>query len=288
MNDSDNPLVTPAWLAERLGDAKAAPDIVVLDATLFMPGDPRSAAALYAERRIPGAVFFDIEAISDQSTSLPHMLPKPEVFAAQIGALGIGDATRVVVSDGHGLFSAPRAWWSLRAMGHDDVVVLDGGLPAWERAGFALDTATPQEPPPRHFTPRYRADLVRDADAITHIVEHGGAQILDARSAARFAGEAPEPRAGLRSGHMPGARSMPFSNLLTQDGLFKSDSELRAIFAAAGVELDGPIVCSCGSGVTAAIVALALAKLGHWGASVYDGSWSEWGARDGAKIAVGA
>jgi thiosulfate/3-mercaptopyruvate sulfurtransferase len=280
----DDPLVSAAWLAERLG----APDLRVLDATLFMPGDPRNARALYAERRIPGAAFFDIDAIADHDTDLPHMLPSPEMFSARMRKLGVGDGARVVVYDNLGLFSAARVWWTFRVMGHEDVVVLDGGFPAWEAGGFAIEDGPPDARPERHHSARRRADLVRDAGDVRRVVAGGGATILDARPAPRFRGDAPEPRPGLASGHMPGAKSVPAASLLTAEGLLRPRAELEQIFADAGADLHGPVICSCGSGVTAAIIALALARLGRWDAAVYDGSWAEWGALADAPVAVGA
>ena len=278
-----DPLVSCAWLAERLD----APDIRVLDATTFLPGDTRNARAIFAERRIPGAAFFDIDEIADTESALPHMLPRPEKFASRVRKLGVGDGARVVVYDNQGLFSAARVWWTFRVMGHEDVVVLDGGFPAWERGGHPIETGPPQQRMERHFTPRFRADLVRDLGDIQRVVAQGGAPILDARPAARFRGEAGEPRPGLKSGHMPGARSVPSSTLLTSEGLMRGGDELKQILAAAGADTARPAICTCGSGVTAAIVALALARLGRWDASIYDGAWAEWGGRDDTAIATG-
>ena len=282
MSPGSDPLVSCAWLSERLD----APDIRVLDCTTFLPGDPRDARAIFAERRIPGAAFFDIEEISDLDTDLPHMLPRPEKFASRVRKMGVGDGARVVCYDNLGLFSAARVWWMFRVMGHQDVVVLDGGFPAWEAGGYAIEDGAPLVQTERHFTPRVRYDLVRDLSDVQTALASGGA-VLDARPAARFAGEAPEPRAGLRSGHMPGAKSVP-ATALHDNGLMKSPEALREIFAAAGADPAKPAICSCGSGVTAAIIALALARLGRWDASIYDGSWAEWGARDDTAIVTGA
>lgn len=283
MNTPEDPVVSPDWLAARLG----APDTRVVDASWFMPNDPRDAKALFAARRIPGAVFFDIDEIADTSVDLPHMLPSPEKFASRVRKLGLGDGARIVVYDAQGLFSAARVWWSFRAMGHDDVFVLDGGFPAWERAGHEIETGPPQTPRERHFTPRLRSDLVRDLSDMRRIVDQRAAAIYDARPAARFSGETPEPRAGLRGGHMPGATSMPFGALVNEDGALRSREELAAIFAGAGADLARPTVCTCGSGITAAIIALALARLGRWDAAVYDGSWTEWGAQSDTPIVSG-
>lgn len=279
-----DPIVSPEWLKERLD----APDIRVIDASWFMPSDPRDAKALYAERRIPGALFFDIDAIADKSTDLPHMLPSPEQFASTMRKMGIGDGMRIVVYDNAGLFSAARVWWTFRAMGHEDVAVLDGGFPAWEAAGCPIETGPPQKRGERHFTARLRSDLVRDLGDMRRLIDGGAAAILDARPAPRFRGEAAEPRAGLKSGHMPGAFSVPSSSLVDESGRLKSKENLQDVFAAAGVDLSRAPACTCGSGVTAAIIALALARLGRWDAAVYDGSWTEWGGRDDTPVVAGA
>lgn len=276
-----DPLVSCAWLAERLD----APDIRIIDATWFMPSDPRDAAALYGERRIPGALFFPIDEIAAPDTELPHMLPSPELFAARMRKVGVSDGARVVVYDSVGVFSAPRVWWTFRAMGHQDVVVLDGGLPAWEAGGYPIEHGPPRARQERHFTVQFRADLVRDLADMRRAVETG-ATILDARSEARFTGAAPEPRPGLRGGHMPGALNVPFSSLLTPDGFMKPVHELRAIFA--GLPAASAPICTCGSGMTAGIVALALARIGRWDAPIYDGSWTEWGGRDDTPIVSSA
>lgn len=278
-----DPLVSCAWLAERLD----APDIRILDATLFLPTEKRDAKALYEERRIPGAIFFDIEEISDSDNPLPHMLPAPEKFASRMKKLGVGDGARVVVYDNKGLFSAARVWWHFRVMGHDDVVVLDGGFPAWEAGGYPIETGAPQSRMERHFTPRVRSDLVRDIADVRSAIETKRTQILDARPKERFEGTAAEPRAGMRSGHMPGATNVPLAALL-QNGVMRSREELAQVFAERGVATDAPIVCSCGSGVTAAVIALAIARLGRWDAPIYDGSWSEWGSREDTPVVTGA
>jgi len=283
MTEASDPIVSCAWLAERL----SAPDIRVVDATWFLPGDQRDAKALYDERRIPGAVFFPIDEIADTDTDLPHMLPSPEKFASRMKKLGIGDGARVIVYDSQGLFSAARVWWTFRVMGHEDVAVLDGGFPAWERGGYPIETGAPAPKQERHFTPRMRSDLVRDLADMRRLVDSGAAPILDARPAPRFRGEAAEPRPGLKSGHMPGALSIPSSALVNENGALRSREDLQRIFADAGADATRGAVCTCGSGVTAAIIALALARLGRWDAAIYDGAWAEWGSRPDTPIATG-
>lgn len=278
-----DPIVSPAWLSEHLD----APDLRVVDATWFLPGDARNAEALYAARRIPGAIFFDIDDIADTDSDLPHMLPSPEKFASRMKKLGVGDGCRIVVYDAQGLFSAARVWWTFRVMGHEDVAVLDGGFPVWERAGYPVETGAPQKRMERHFTVRMRGDLVRDLADMRRAVESEVA-ILDARPEPRFRGEAPEPRAGVKSGHMPGAKSLPAASLVDENGQLRSAEELKRIFTDAGADLAKPALCTCGSGVTAAIIALALARLGRWDAAVYDGSWAEWGSRSDTPIVTGA
>lgn len=284
MSDLPNdPTVSPAWLAERL----EAPDIRVIDATWFMPNDARDAKALYAERRIPGAIFFDIDELADTESPLPHMLPAPEKFASRMKKRGIGDGSRVVVYDNHGLFSAARVWWTFRVMGVDDVSVLNGGLPKWKREGLPLESGAPPNRTTRHFTARRNLELVRDLSDMKALLKDKSAQIIDARAPERFAGKAPEPRAGLRSGHIPGSHNVPFGKLLNQDGTLKSAPELQRLFEQAGVDLNKPVVTSCGSGITASVLALGLAELGHRRTSVYDGSWSEWGADQSLPIETG-
>ncbi|MES1198625.1 MAG: 3-mercaptopyruvate sulfurtransferase [Pseudomonadota bacterium] len=277
-----DPLVTTRWLAERL----EAPDIRVIDATWFMPNDPRKARALYEERRIPGAVFFDIDEIADTDSTLPHMLPSPEKFASRMRKLGVGEGARIIIYDNHGVFSAARAWWTFRAMGHEDVAVLDGGFPAWQTAGYPIETGPPDKRMERHFTSRFRADLVRDLKDMRWAVETGRQLILDARPSDRFAGKAAEPRPDLRSGHMPGAHNIPVATLVTPEGFMRPRAELEQVFAAEGVSGKSPVVCTCGSGVTAAVIALALARIGRWDAPIYDGSWAEWGAQNDTPVAT--
>ncbi|MBY0564518.1 MAG: 3-mercaptopyruvate sulfurtransferase [Hyphomonadaceae bacterium] len=282
MPDQNDPIVSCEWLAERL----EAPDVRIVDATWFIPGDLRDARALYEERRIPGAVFFDIDEIADRQTSLPHMLPPPAEFAARVRRMGIGDGSRIVVYDSVGIFSAARVWWSFRVMGHEDVVVLDGGFPAWERAKLPIESGPQTVRRERHFTPRVRADLVRNLADMRRATAAANVAILDARPAPRFRGEVAEPRPGLRSGHMPGASNVPASTLLNEDGRLKTETELREMLALHAIE-NQPVVCTCGSGITAAIVALALARIGRWDAALYDGSWAEWGALPDTPMETG-
>lgn len=273
-----DPLVSTAWLADRLG----SPDVQVVDASWFMPGEPRSGMAEHRDAHIPGAVFFDIDAISDQTTDLPHMLPSPEAFAEAAGALGLRRDAEVVVYDSQGIFSAPRVWWTLRVMGFPRVRVLDGGLKAWRAEDRPLERGAVRLPATQ-LAPMRDADLVRDLDQ----VRDATGQVVDARPAPRFRGEAPEPRAGLKSGHMPGARNVPWNAVVGGDGRLKAPQDLAAVFAAAGVEPGAPVFASCGSGVTAAVLALALARLGHGRTPVYDGSWAEWGGRSDTPMVTG-
>jgi thiosulfate/3-mercaptopyruvate sulfurtransferase len=270
-------LVTTEWLAAHLGGVR------VVDANWYMPDDPRDAESDYRAAHIPGAVYFDIDAIADQATDLPHMMPPADQFAAQVGALGIGDDTLVVVYDHTGLFSAPRVWWMLKAMGHDAVKVLDGGLPKWRREGRAVESGAVTATPAR-FTPSPRPETRRTFDDVMAIVKDASARLVDARSAARFNAEEAEPRAGVRGGHMPGAANVPWRAILTAEGTLKPDEDLRAVFSGAGVDTARPIVTTCGSGISAAILMLALDRIGARQVALYDGSWTEWGARPEAPV----
>ena len=275
-------LVTTDWLAERL----AAPDIVVLDGTWHLPPSGRNGRAEYDAAHIPGALFFDIDRISDTDSPLPHMLPSPEKFASTMRRMGIGDGQKIVVYDQLGLFSAARVWWMFRVFGHTDVALLDGGLPKWIAEGRAVEDEPPA-PRERHFTARRNAGMIVDGDAVAAGLSAGALQVVDARPADRFAGTAPEPRPGVRPGHAPGAVSVPFPTLLNADGTLKSVAELEAVFAAAGIRFDQPVATMCGSGVTAALAALALEILGHRNVRLYDGSWADWGSDASRPVATG-
>ena len=277
------PLVSTDWLAASLG----APDLVVVDASWYLPAMNRAARAEYEAGHIAGAVYADLEALSDPTTHLPHMLLAPEALGREIGMLGIGNDCRVVVYDGSGAnLSAARFWWTLRVLGHDSAAVLDGGLQRWRsegrplRAGFAPWA-------PRQFTGHFRPELVRSEAEVGRSIASRSAQLLDARSRGRFEGSEPEPRPGLRGGHLPGARSLPFAELIASGGALLPVAELRARFERAGLDLSRPVIASCGSGVTACALLLGLEAIGHSTHAVYDGSWSEWGRGDGPDVESG-
>lgn len=277
-------LVSGEWLAAHLDD----PHVRVVDCSFKLPGITPTARADYDKGHIPGAVFFDIDDVAQPGTSLPHMIPSADLFAQKIGALGIGDGDRVIVYDGNGLSSAGRAWWMLRLFGHQNVALLDGGLPKWKAEGRPVDTAIPT-PAPRRFTARFDPTLVRDKGAVLDNLTTRHEQIIDARAAGRFGGTTGETRPGLRSGHIPGSRSLPYEQLTDPaTRQLRSAEQLTALFSDAGVALDRPIVTSCGSGVTACALAFALHLIGHPDAAVYDGSWSEWGLPGGTPVETGA
>lgn len=276
-----DPLVSTAWLAERLGD----PNVRVVDATLPLVGQPGHGRDSYLAGHIPGAVFFDINAIADTTVDLPHMLPTAEAFARDAGALGLARDATIVVYDAHGIYSAPRVWWTLRVMGYPNVFVLDGGFKKWRAEGRPVEIE-PAAPHPVAVAPQPDYALVADLTRVIEVLGYDKAQVVDARSAGRFKGEAPEPRASLRSGHMPGALNLPFDQVLNADGTLKSAEDLKAAFAH--VDLGRPIVTTCGSGVTASVLALALARLGRFDVAVYDGSWTEWGGRADTAVVTGA
>ena len=281
--DSDDPkvLVSTGWLAAHLND----PDLRIIDATWFLePG--RDARAEYMAAHIPGARFFDIDEIADKRSELPHMAPQPEMFISRMRAMGIGDGHQVVVYDGMGIFSAPRVWWTFRLMGKLDVAVLDGGLPKWIAEGREIEDMPPMMRD-RHMSVQRQAGLVKDVTQVAQAAKLGDHAIIDARSEERFAGLAPEPRPGLRAGHIPGSLNLPFTRLLNADGTMKPPADLRAAFVAAGVDLSRPAITTCGSGVTAAVLDLALERIGHHNHAVYDGSWAEWGMYGDLELGKG-
>jgi thiosulfate/3-mercaptopyruvate sulfurtransferase len=282
LSDDPKTLVSTQWLAAHLND----PDLRILDASWYLPSMGRNARAEYTAAHIPGARFFDIDDIADTRSSLPHMAPPPEKFISRLRAMGVGDGHQVVVYDGMGIFSAPRVWWTFRLMGKVDVAVLDGGLSKWLAEGRAVEDLPPVMRD-RHMTASRQNHLIKDVTQVAHASKLGLAEIIDARPAARFSGEAPEPRPGLRAGHIPGAKNLPFGQLLNPDGTMKHPEALRAAFAAAGVDLTRPAITTCGSGVTAAIVSLALERIGHRDHALYDGSWAEWGMYDDLNIEKG-
>jgi thiosulfate/3-mercaptopyruvate sulfurtransferase len=274
-----DPLVSTQWLAEHLN----APDVKIADATWFLPTLGRDARQEYAEAHIPGAVFFDIDDIADAASPLPHMLPDAAKFSSRMRGLGLGDGTRIVLYDNNKYSASARAWWMLRLFGHPEVAVLDGGLAKWRAEGRPVtdDPVTPKE---AHFTARQNNLLVRDLEQIRANVLSRREQVVDARSRGRFAATEQEPRAGLRGGHIPGSVCLPHLELIATDGTLLPEPELRRRFAAAGVDVSRPVVTSCGSGVTASTLALALYRLGRDDVAVYDGSWSEWGGRSDTPV----
>jgi len=277
------PLVGTECLAERLADA----NVLVLDGSYHLPTAKRDAAAEFATAHVPGASYFDIEAVSDHSNDLPHMLPSAEAFAEAVGAMGIDNQTHVVVYDAYGLMSAARVWWMFRIFGHDMVSVLDGGFPKWTRETRPTQSGTPSVAA-RRFKTNLRPELVRAKDDLVANIATGAAQVIDARAAARFAGTAPEPRPGLRSGRIPGSKNLPFTQMLDPaSGTVLPPLELARQFASAGIDATKPIVARCGSGVTACVIALGLHVLGTKDVAIYDGSWSEWGLAGGPPIEAG-
>ena len=271
-------LVSTSWLAEHL----ASPDISIIDCSWHLPTSKRDAKAEFLEARIPGSQFFDIDLISDTDTTLPHMLPKPEKFASHVRKMGIGDGKKVICYDSLGLFSAARVWWMFKVFGHDDVAVLDGGLPKWKAENRPLEDGPPLRPQERHFTARFQSMMVRDKSDMRKAL-----QVADARSPGRFRGEEPEPRPGVRAGHMPNAKNIHYATLLNPDGTLKPETELAKVFETAGIDTTKPVVTSCGSGVTAAILSLGLTTLNARDHALYDGSWVEWGSAIDTPVATG-
>lgn len=273
--------VSTEWLAEHIDDA----DVVVVDGSWHLPTTGRDARAEYRAAHIPGAVYFDIDAVADTADPLPHMLPGADAFAAAVGALGIGDGQRIVVYDAAGLASAPRVWWTFKVMGAADVVLLDGGLARWQDEGRPVEAGEVTRAP-QTFTARFDAAAVFDRDQVRDNVAAKTFQLVDARAHPRFLGEAAEPRPGVRGGRVPGSYNVPFASLL-DEGRLKDPDSLRRAFAEAGIDLDRPIVTTCGSGVTAAVLTLALETIGVTGAGLYDGSWADWGGRDDTPVTSG-
>jgi thiosulfate/3-mercaptopyruvate sulfurtransferase len=282
MADDPRTLVSTEWLAAHLSD----PDLRVLDGSWYMPEARRDARAEYEAAHVPGARFFDIDDIADTRSDLPHMAPPPEKFMSRLRAMGVGDGHQVVVYDGAGLFSAARVWWLFKLMGKPDIAVLDGGFPKWQAEGRPVEDLAPLARD-RHMTAQRQSHLVKDVTQVAQAAKLRDWQIVDARSPARFRGEEPEPREGLRAGHIPGSCNLHYRALLNDDGTMKDAAGLRAAFDAAGVALDKPVITTCGSGVTAAIVNLALARLGHDAHALYDGSWAEWGRYPDLAVATG-
>ena len=276
-------LIECRWLSDNLNN----PDISVVDASWYLPGmtadgKPRNGRTEYNLRHIKGAVFFDIDEISDPESPLPHTVASQEYFAGKVGALGISEKDTIVVYDGMGLFSAPRVWWNFKTMGAENVFILNGGLPEWMRLNLPLENK-PVSPDPVTFNARFNPDAVATLEDVKNTTETGSRQILDARSSGRFTGKAPEPRPGLHSGHMPGALSLPF-DMLIENGKLRESDDLEAVFKDVGADLTMPVITSCGSGITAAILTLALDSTGHKAHTLYDGSWTEWGSRDDTTI----
>ncbi|RJF75079.1 3-mercaptopyruvate sulfurtransferase [Rhodopseudomonas palustris] len=283
MTDFTDPLVSTEWLAARLGD----PSIKVLDASFKMPGVMPRPGDDYLAAHIPGAVYFDVEDVCDASNPLPHMYPDGAQFARDVAAMGVSTGDTVVIYDAGGWVAAPRAWWMFLSFGYDNVRILDGGLKKWQAEGRPTESGKPS-PAPGNFTATLDPSYLRSKPQLVANLDSAAEQVIDARAADRFEGRVPEPRPGLRAGHIPGSRNVPYNELFdASTGLMKCPDELRAAFERAGVTLDQPIVTSCGSGVSAAVLTLALYRLGVRGSALYDGSWSEWGAADGPPIAVG-
>lgn len=276
-------LVSTEWLSQNM----SAPDIRIVDASWYLPGENRDPKAEFAAAHIPGAVFFDIDDIADTDIDLPHMIPAPEKFSSKLRKLGLGDGNRIVVYDGSGIRSAARAWWMIRLFGHHDVAILDGGFAKWQAEDRPVSDL-PSHPAERHFTSRINAMMVKDKDQVLRNIDSNRAQVLDARSPGRFAGTDAEPRAGLRGGHIPKSLNLPFNMLVTAEGTLKPADELRGAFEAANLDLKKPVITSCGSGITACVLAFGLHMIGHRDTAVYDGSWTEWGLDEALPVESGS
>jgi thiosulfate/3-mercaptopyruvate sulfurtransferase len=283
MSNSPCPaLVKPEWVFEHLADS----DMVLLDASYFLPNQNRDARSDYGVAHLPGAGFFDIDEVADHGTPLPHMLPKPEQFAAAVGALGIGNQTHVIAYDSNFFMASARLWWTFRVFGHDRISVLDGGQEAWKAKGFPL-TSAQRNPIQRAFEANFRAELVTDMPTVRSLIGSDKTQIVDARSPGRFKGKDPEPRPGLRSGHIPGSRNLFFKDLVDSASLqMRPIAALKILFADAGINVERDVITTCGTGVTASILALGLFCLGNHRVAVYDGSWTEWGGQPDTPVAT--
>ncbi|WP_109315974.1 3-mercaptopyruvate sulfurtransferase [Pseudovibrio ascidiaceicola] len=275
---AQDPIVSTSWLKDHLD----APDVVIIDASWYLPAMDRDAKKEYEREHIPGALFMDIDEVSDQNSPLPHMMPEPHIFSSKMRKMGIGDGQTIVVYDGMGIFSAARVWWMFRAFGVKSVFVLDGGLPAWKEEGYPVSDEVPARME-RHFTAMLNNDMVRNLNEVQDALNTSSHLVLDARAPERFKGLAPEPREGVRAGHMPGALNLPFG-LLLNDGKLRSKEDLQNIFAQAGVDASTPVITSCGSGVTAAVITLALEQVGFTKNALYDGSWTEWGSSSKTEV----
>lgn len=275
---AQDPIVSASWLKDHLD----APDVVIIDASWYLPAMDRDAKKEYEQEHIPGALFMDIDEVSDQNSPLPHMMPEPHIFSSKMRKMGIGDGQTIVVYDGMGIFSAARVWWMFRAFGVKSVFVLDGGLPAWKEEGYPVSDEVPARME-RHFTAMLNNDMVRNLNEVQDALDTSSHLVLDARAPERFKGLAPEPREGVRAGHMPGALNLPFG-LLLNDGKLRSKEDLQNIFAQAGVDASTPVITSCGSGVTAAVITLALEQVGFTKNALYDGSWTEWGSSSKTEV----
>ena len=280
--DDPKTLVSTQWLAAHLKD----PDLRVLDASWYLPGSERDPFAEYQRAHIPGARFFDLDDVSDHRSDLPHMVPPVEKFMSRMRAIGVGDGHQIVVYDGSGLFSAPRVWWLFKLMGQMDIAVLDGGFPKWQAEGHPVEDLPPILRD-RHMMVRRQNHMVKDVTQVSAASKLGESEIVDARSPGRFYGTDPEPRPGLRAGHIPGSKNVFYKDLLKADDTMKSPEEMRQVFVEACVDLDKPVITSCGSGVTAAILSLGLTRMGKTDHSLYDGSWTEWGMFPTLPIATG-